>query len=83
MKKLFGESARYRNDDVYEKDEAKQYLISWKKFLMRRFESDGCEAVIISEEWVHRDACLDGALCPFDRMGLKLEIDMNFKYELK
>lgn len=48
--KLFKESARYLVYDEMEKKEAKQYLESWKKFLLRRLSAESFEVILEVEK---------------------------------
>jgi len=83
MKRYFGESASYMEGDDLEKQEAKQYLEYWKKFLLKRLTYDSCEPILIDEQWITRDAYLSGCLSQHATLALKLYIDVHFKYELR
>ena len=74
--KYFGESAEYVEG---EEKEAKQYLESWKKFLLRRLIKDSYNVVIKNEQWGERDG---QSLAKTKFMYLKLYIEADWHYEL-
>lgn len=70
-------------DNEVEKEEAQQYLLLWKKFLLRRLQGEGFEVKMLDEEWRYREAHLDGILCQFDSMALTLAVNIKFNYEIE
>jgi len=83
MRKYFGEIATYPENDEEEKKEAKKYLESWKKFLLRRLKRDSFDVMIVDEQWGIREAHLSGMLAQNESMYLKLCLESEFNYELR
>ncbi len=77
--KFFGETAMFY---PHEREEAKQYLEYWKKFLVRRLNSCAVEVKILDEQWGERAAIYDGIFNMMDTMYLKLYIEGKWDYEL-
>lgn len=74
--KYFGEIAEFTED---ERDEAKLYLQSWRKFLLRKLSRDSYGVVVKDEQWGERPiACL----AQRSMMYLKLNIEADWYYEL-
>lgn len=80
--KFFGEMAPYNEGDEEEKQEAKQYLLLWKKFFLRSLQKDCYDVKIIEEIWSERPANLSGMLCQRATLVLKLCVQADFYYEL-
>ena len=80
MLKYFGETCRYLTGEEHE---ARSYLISWKKFLMRRLSHDSFSAEIVDEQWIYRDAYLNGCMNEMKIMSLKLALNGTWNYELR
>ena len=78
-KKFFGESCRFHE---CEREEAKSYLESWKKFILRKLQRDSYDLKIIDEQYGERPAEYDGALNQMPTMCLKLCLEANWHYEL-
>ncbi len=78
--KYFGESAFYDINDEIDVREAKEYLILWKKFLLRRLKRDLYDVEILHEQWGERPP--DTMLFQMATMYLKLHIKANWHYEL-
>lgn len=76
--KMFGECATFQQ---IEKDEARSYLNSWKKFLIRRLSRDCYDVKIIDEQWGEVPAQFLGVLCQNNSMYLKLIVEFDWKYE--
>ncbi len=74
--KFFGESAEFKEN---EQEEAKKYLESWKKFLLRKLTRDSYNVIVGDEQWGERDS---GSLVPTRIMYLKLYIEADWHYEL-
>lgn len=77
IKMFFGEYAHINEN---EKDEARSYLNSWKKFLLRRLHRDSYNVRIIEEQWGEVPAHFMGALCLQSKLYLKLFIELEWKY---
>ena len=77
--KYFGEIARFSEE---EREEAKQYLLLWKKYLLRRLKRDTYNLKVIEEDWGERPPYLDGSLAQQSTMYLKLYIHADWNYEL-
>lgn len=77
--KFFGENAEF---DDHERDEAKQYLESWKKFLLRRLKKDSYDVVVKDEIWGEIPGHFRGCIAPRNIMYLKLYIQADWHYEL-
>lgn len=80
--KYFGEYASYSEGDKFEEEEAKTYLILWKKFLLKRLRKDCYDVEVVEEIWSDRPAYLSGVLAQTASKILKLAIRANFHYEL-
>jgi len=80
MNKYFGEVVHY---EEHEEEEAKQYLESWKKFLLRRLTRDSYDVKVIDETWVQRPPEYSGCLSHTYSMALKLALEAVWHYELK
>ena len=78
--KFFGESCRCLPEEI---EEAKAYLISWKKFLLRKFSFNGFHAVVIDEQWHERDAMYDGCMNQMMTISLKMSLKGIWDYELR
>lgn len=78
--KYFGESCQYFPE---EKEEAQQYLRSWKKFHLRRLATACYEIKLIDEQWVHREAHIVSSLTQRASMALKIEVEADFYYDLE
>ena len=74
--KYFGEIAEFTED---EREEAKQYLELWKKFLLRKLSRDSYNVVVKDEQWGERTV---GYLAQTNIMYLKLYIEADWHYEL-
>lgn len=77
--KFFGEHCEY---DSGEKEEARQYLESWKKFLIRKLTKDSYDVKIVDEQWYERGPEFSGMLCQRSSMALKIYIEADWHYEL-
>lgn len=80
--KYFGEYAPYSEGDKFEEEEAKTYLILWRKFLLKRLQKDCYDIEIVDETWSERPAYLSGVLAQTATKVIKLAIRANFHYEL-
>jgi hypothetical protein len=76
--KLFGEYALIR--DEREKDEARSYLNSWKKYLLRRLQRDTYDVKIIDEQFGEIPATMMSALAQYSSMYLKIIIEFEWRY---
>ncbi len=76
--KLFGETAHI---EEHEKDEARSYLNSWKKYLLRRLKRDSYEVKILDEQWGEIPAHFMGALAARSCLYLKIIIEFEWSYE--
>lgn len=76
---FFGECARYTKG---EKDEAVQYLESWKKFLVRKLNRECMTVKVIDESFVEKDTAFDGPFSEYCSVALKLAIEIEFKFEV-
>lgn len=79
--KFFGEFYPFK-DDV-EKEEAKQYLLCWKKNLLNKLQRDSFHCEIKDEQWGERPAHLDGCMNQKSYMYLKICLEAVWDYELK
>lgn len=79
--KYFAEHVEY--DPEKEKEEAEQYLKSWKKFFLRKLQKPCYGINIIDEQWIHRDPYITGALAQKATMALKIAIEADFYYDLE
>lgn len=77
---LFGESAPYFEG---EKEEAEQYLLSWKKFLLRRLERDCYNLYVRDEQWIHRGPEVCSSLCQVSYIALKLSCELEMKFDME
>jgi predicted nucleotidyltransferase len=75
--KLFGESAIIRDD---ERDEARSYLNSWKKYLLRRLIKDSYAVKVVDEQWGEIPAHFMGMLAQNSKLYLKLIIEFDWLY---
>lgn len=75
--KFFSESVKFNED---EREEAKTYLESWKKFLLRRLKRDSFHLKLLDEVWGERPAHLDGCLNFEHLMFLKLAVMADWDY---
>lgn len=80
MKKFFGEHAEFLPD---EKDEAKAYLLLWKKFFMRRLKKDLQTFTIIDESWIEREPYLKGPFSLYATLALKICVESDYFYDLE
>lgn len=78
--KLFGETAIIY-DDRHERDEARSYLNSWKKFLIRRLNRDSYQVKVIDEQWGEIPAHHVSALAVSPVLYLKLIVEFEWHYE--
>lgn len=77
--KFFGEMCFFKEE---EREEAKCYLNSWKKFLLRKLIKDSYDVKIINEQWGENPAYLNGMMNQMPLMYLKLFIEADWHYEL-
>jgi hypothetical protein len=75
--KLFGESAIITDN---EKEEARSYLNSWKKYLLRRLHKDSHFVKVIDEQWGEIPAHSMGVLCQTSSIYLKMIIEFEWQY---
>jgi hypothetical protein len=80
VRKFFGESALFHED---EKEEAKQYLLLWKKYFIRNLSDFVTGVTFIDEEWIERNDFYSSPIHPMIRISLKLCIEAKYKYELE
>lgn len=83
MKKFFAEHTRYVAGDEEEKKEAELFLNLWKKFLIKRLQRDSFDVKLIDEQWIHRDAIYDSALCRNETLALKICLELELKGDLE
>lgn len=83
MKKYFGECAEYVVGEEGEKEEAKQYLLSWKKFFLRKLMRDSYEIRVIDEQWVERPPEYVGMLAIRGTLALKICVEGKYFYDLE
>lgn len=76
----FGESVRYLEN---EKEEALQYLRSWKKFLIRKLNKDCMSVRVVDEQFIERDPMLVDVLAQYWMISLKLALEVDFKFEVE
>lgn len=76
--KIFGESSLIEEN---EKDEARSYLNSWKKYLLRRLKRDSYDVKVIEEQWGEIPAHFIGVLCQRSSLYLKIIIEFEWHYE--
>lgn len=76
--KMFGETAIFTE---LERDEARSYLNSWKKYLLRRLNRDCYNLKIIDEQWGEIPAHFSGVLCQTTTLYLKIIIEFEWNYD--
>lgn len=79
-KKFFGESFYFFNEE--EKEEAKQYLISWKKNVLRKLVRDSFTINVIEEQWIEKEKVYVSLINEASILSLKICIEANFHYQL-
>lgn len=83
LKKCFGESAEFVWGDENEKAEAKQYLLLWKKFFIRKLQKDSYRVEVVDEQWVEREPMYIGALAQRGSLSLKICVEGKYFYDLE
>ncbi len=74
--KMFGEYANIQNEN--ERDEARSYLLMWKKYLIRRLSRDSYDVRIIHEQWGEKPSA---SLMQSKDLYLKIIIAFEWKYD--
>ena len=75
--KLFGEYALIEEN---EREEARSYLNSWKKYLLRRLRRDTYNVKIIDEQWGETPAHFISILAQRPALYLKIIIEFEWSY---
>lgn len=75
--KLFGEYALFEDN---EKDEARSYLNSWKKFLIRSLQRDSYDVRIIDEQWGEIPGHMMSSLSQRSSLYLKIVIEFDWHF---
>ena len=65
-----------------EKDEAKQYLLLWKKFFVMKLKRKYSEVAILDESFIERDPMCNGILAQEWTIVLKLYVSLEHGHEL-
>lgn len=66
---FYGEWVHYESED--EKEQAKQYLKLWKKFFLKKNDSEK----FVGEQWVEQPAWEHGALIKPATLALKIQTE--------
>ena len=76
--KMFGEYALFSGD---ERQEATQYLDSWKKFILRRLSKECNSLHVLDEQWNERAPEYVNALETMSLISLKIVVEFLWTYE--
>ena len=70
--KYFGEFVHFEDENQKDKEDAKHYLLLWKKFFSRKIQVDFPDLKEDGEEWIERPAILFGVKNTFGTLGIKI-----------
>jgi hypothetical protein len=81
--KYFGEWVTYDSSNETETEEAIRYLQLWKKFFLRKLQSEFCEFKLIDTYEIERPPFIVSCLAQHAQKGMKICVEANFKKTLE
>lgn len=79
MKRFFGETVLFEEN---EKEDTKNYLLLWKKYLLRNLLQKHETITVIDEEFSEHDPLYLGPLNKMHVLSFRICVEVKDKYEL-